>query len=74
MGYFIAIIAIVVAFLGIGVTINEVDKRQDRTECEMMERTTGFDLRFVEVHWGDWGCFAPHGDDWIDIESGRVIP
>lgn len=74
MNVFIGFLAIVGIVVGIPTGICELSKHKDRERCSTIAHTTHQELRFIEVHWMDWGCFAPQGEDWVDVESGRVIP
>lgn len=60
--------------VGVAVGVVTLQKSDDRERCESISRATGADVRFIEPHWGDWGCFAPQDEDWVDVETGRVIP
>ena len=74
MGFFIGCVVAIAAFAGVFLGVNEMDKNDDRDRCETIARTTQGDVRFIEINWGEWGCYAPQGDDWVNVESGKVIP
>lgn len=71
MKLFIAVIAI---YLGMLLVILQVDTVQAHQKCERIAATTHQELRFVGSMFSDNGCYIARDGDWVEIETGKVIP